>query len=47
MRMAEFQTDTKHDFDLEIVKTEFEKCRVDDNTLLLDNYLNAYSELNR
>ena len=45
--MAEFKTDTKHDFDLEIVKTEFEKCMMDDNTLLLDNYLNACVELSR
>ncbi|KAK3105317.1 hypothetical protein FSP39_022389 [Pinctada imbricata] len=45
--MATFDTDTKHDFDLEVVKTEFKKCRVHDDRLLLDNYLNAFTELNR
>ncbi|KAK7473305.1 hypothetical protein BaRGS_00035437 [Batillaria attramentaria] len=45
--MAEFITDHKHDFDLEIVLDAFKKCHQSDGTVSIDEYLRAFHELCR
>lgn len=45
--MAEFKTDQRHDFDLEVVLDAFKKCRQNDGNLFLDEYLRAFHELCR
>ncbi|XP_033763198.1 ceramide-1-phosphate transfer protein-like [Pecten maximus] len=44
---AEFRTDVKHDFDLEVVLDSFKNCRSQDNSLKLDPYVTGYQELCR
>ncbi|XP_069114687.1 ceramide-1-phosphate transfer protein-like [Argopecten irradians] len=44
---AEFKTDVKHDFDLEVVRDSFKNCHSQDNSLILDHYVNGYQELCR
>ncbi|XP_041378516.1 ceramide-1-phosphate transfer protein-like isoform X2 [Gigantopelta aegis] len=45
--MSKFDTKEKHDFDLEVVLDAFRRCHADDNTLLMSEYLRAYTELCR
>ncbi|XP_025084092.1 ceramide-1-phosphate transfer protein-like isoform X2 [Pomacea canaliculata] len=45
--MAEFRSDKKHDFDLEVVLDAFRKCILPDGSLSLDEYLRAFHELCR
>ncbi|XP_060075886.1 ceramide-1-phosphate transfer protein-like [Ylistrum balloti] len=44
---AEFRTDVKHDFDLEVVLDAFNSCNLPDNSLNLDYYVAGYQELCR
>ncbi|XP_076451848.1 ceramide-1-phosphate transfer protein-like [Babylonia areolata] len=45
--MAEFRTDRRHDFDLEVVLDAFRKCLRNDGSLSLDEYLRGFHELCR
>lgn len=45
--MAEFEEDTKKDFDLEVVKVNFRESLKEDHDVDLKCYLRAYSELAR
>ncbi|XP_050413866.1 ceramide-1-phosphate transfer protein [Patella vulgata] len=45
--MEEFNKKTKHDFDLEVVLDALKKCRLNDDTVVLSEYIRAYRELCR
>lgn len=45
--MAEFEEDTKKDFDLEVVEVNFRESLKEDHDVDLKSYLRAYSELAR
>ncbi|ESO91384.1 hypothetical protein LOTGIDRAFT_228823 [Lottia gigantea] len=45
--MEEFNSKAKHDFDLEVVLDALKKCRINDDTILMSEYLRAYRELCR
>lgn len=45
--MAEFEEDTKKDFDLEVVEVNFRESLKEDRDVDLKCYLRAYSELAR
>lgn len=45
--MAEFKTDRKHDFDLEVVLDAFRKCLLNDGSVSVEEYLRAFHELCR